>query len=356
MKILDRYIGRTVLSHTLVVMSVLLSMYFFSTLVDELDYVGQGRYTTLAALQYGLMLLPRQAYELFPMVALLGGMLGLGTLASSNELTVIRAAGVSVRRIMLAVMKMALVLMLAVALIGELAAPQLEQQARVLRGQAMSLNQNVSLNVKEGLWARDGDTYINIRRLLPGGLAHDVSLYVFDDGQRLREMVHAREAVYEAGGWVLRQAARSVITTDGVQTGEVPEQRWDTTLTAEVINVAALPPDKLAIWELTGYVGYTRANNLDASVYELALWTRLLAPIATGGMMLLAVPFIFGSLRSVGIGLRITVGGLLGIGFYLFNGVFGRVALVYDLSPIASAVIPTLVVYGLWWGLMRRVQ
>jgi len=354
MKILDRYIGRTVLSHTLVVMLVLLSMYFFSTLVDELDYVGQGRYTTLAALQYGLMLLPRQAYELFPMVALLGGMLGLGTLASSNELTVIRAAGVSVRRIMLAVMKMALLLMLAVALIGELAAPQLEQQARVLRGQAMS--QNVSLNVKEGLWARDGDTYINIRRLLPGGLAHDVSLYVFDDNLRLLEMVRAKEAAYEDGGWVLRQAARSRIDADGVKTGRPKEQRWDTALTPEVINVAALPPDKLAIWELTGYISYTRANNLDASVYELALWTRIIAPLATGGMMLLAVPFIFGSLRSTGIGLRITVGGLLGIGFYLFNGVFGRIALVYDLSPIASAVIPTLVVYGLWWGLMRRVQ
>ncbi len=354
MKILDRYIGRTVLSHTLVVMVVLLSMYFFSTLVDELDYVGQGRYTTLIALQYGLMLLPRQAYELFPMVALLGGMLGLGTLASSNELTVIRAAGVSVRRIMLAVMKMALLLMLAVALIGELAAPRLEQQARVVRAQ--SLSQNVSLNVKEGLWARDGDTYINIRRLLPGGLAHDVSLYVFDAGQRLREMVRAKEAVYRDGGWVLRQAARSRIGTDGVESAAVAEQRWATSLTPEVINVAALPPDKLAIWELTGYVGYTRDNSLDASVYELALWTRLLAPFATGGMMLLAVPFIFGSLRSVGIGLRITVGGLLGIGFYLFNGVFGRIALVYDLSPMLSAVIPTLLVYALWWALMRRVQ
>lgn len=354
MKILDRYIGRTVLSHTLVVLLVLSSLYFFSTLVDELAYVGQGRYTTLAALQYGLMLLPRQAYELFPMVALLGGMLGLGTLASSNELTVIRAAGVSVRRILLAVMKMALLLMLAVALIGELAAPPLEQQARLLRGQA--LNQNVSLNVKEGLWARDGNTYIHIRRLLPGGLAHDVSLYVFDENLRLLEMVRAKGASYENGGWVLHQAARSRIDADGVKTAHPKEQRWDTVLTPEVINVAALPPDKLAIWELTGYVSYTRANNLDASVYELALWTRLLAPFATGGMMLLAVPFIFGSLRSTGIGLRITVGGLLGIGFYLFNGVFGRIALIYDLSPMLSAVIPTLLVYGLWWGLMRRVQ
>lgn len=354
MKILDRYIGRTVLTHTAVVMFVLLAIYFFITLMDDLGLIGQGRYNILVALQYGLMLLPRQAYDLFPLVALLGGMLGLGTLASSNELTVIRAAGVSVRRLMLAVMKMALLMMLTVALVGELAAPWLEQQARQLRTQA--LTQNLSLNDRGWLWVRDGDTYISIRHLLPGGVAQDLSLYVFDEELRLHEMARADEAVYQDGSWLLRQAARSVVSAEGVTTEVLPEQRWATSLTPEVIGVAAFRPDKLAIWELAGYIAYTRANNLDAAVYELALWNRILAPLATGGMMLLAVPFIFGSLRSVSIGLRITVGGLVGIGFYLFNGVFGRIALVWDLSPALSALVPTLVVYGLWWGMMRRLQ
>ena len=354
MRILDRYIGKTVLSHTMVVMLVLLSMYFFSTLVDELDYVGHGNYNTAIALEYCLMLMPRQAYELFPMVALLGGMLGLGSLASSNELTVIRAAGVSVRRVLLAVMKTALVLMLLVAVIGELMAPALEQQARLIRARA--LTQNVSLNVKEGLWARDGNTFINIQRLLPDGMAHGVALYVFDGEHRLQEMVRAEQAVYTKGGWLLRHAAQSRISDQGVVTAKVDEERWDTDLKPEVINAVALPPDKLAVWELAGYVAYTRANGLDARIYELSLWTRIVAPLATGGMMLLAVPFIFGSLRAVGIGLRITIGGLLGIGFYLFNAVFGRVALVYDISPMLSAIIPTIIVYGLWWVMMRRVH
>ncbi|MEW6647682.1 MAG: LPS export ABC transporter permease LptG [Pseudomonadota bacterium] len=354
MRILSRYIGRTVLVQTLMVMAVLLTIYFFITLMDELAAVGQGRYSIVMALQYALMLLPRQLYELFPMVALLGGMLGLGTLASSNELTVIRAAGVSVRRIMLAMMKMALLLMLAVALIGELAAPQLEQKAQVMRAQA--LNKGVSLNVRGGLWVRDGDTYINVRRLLPEGTAYDVSLYVFDKEQRLLEMISARSAVYDKGQWVLRKVTRSRVDHAGVVSEELPRLPWRTVLSPAVISVAALPPDKLSIAELAGYVDYTRSNSLDARVYELALWTRVVAPFATAGMMLLAVPFIFGSLRSVSIGLRITVGGLLGIGFHLFNGVFGRIALVYDLSPLLSAAMPTLVVYGLWWGLMRRVQ
>lgn len=354
MKIFDRYIGRTVLSHTLTVMLVLLSMYFFSTLIDELGNVGKGRYATATALQYCLMLIPRQAYDLFPMVALLGGMLGLGTLASSNELTVIRAAGVSTRRIMLSVMKMALLLMVVMALIGEFLAPALEQKARMMRAAAMT--KTVSLSSEAGLWARDGSTFIHIKRLLPDGLATDVALYVLDEERRLREMVRVKQAKYQADGWMLHKVSKSVISEDGIGTQTLPDQLWPTTLTPEVINVAVLPPDKLAIWELVGYINYTRANGLDAGIYELSLWTRLVAPFATGGMMMLAVPFIFGSLRSTGIGLRITVGGLLGIGFYLFNGVFGRIAIVYDLSPALSAIIPTLVVYGLWLAMMRRVQ
>ncbi len=351
MKILDRYIGRTVLTYTLVVLAVLLSIYFFSTLVDELDYVGTNRYTLPVALEYCIMLMPRQAYELFPMVALLGSMLGLGTLASSNELTVIRAAGVSVQRLTLAVMKMALLLMLAVAAVGEFAAPALEQQARIIRAEAIS--HNVSINTKEGLWARDGDTYVNIRLLLPAGLASDVSLYIFDDTRRLQETVHAEKAVYRNGGWMLEGVVRSDISAERVTTKVEDEERWETRLTPEVMNVAALPADKLAIWELIGYVVFTRSNGLDASTYELALWTRLASPFAVVGMMLLAVPFVFGSLRSVGIGVRVTVGGLLGIGFYMFNAVFGPFAIVYHIPPALSAVMPTLLVYALWGGMMR---
>ncbi len=354
MKILDRYIGRAVLFQTGVVLAVLIALYFFSNLVGELDYVGRGHYTLPVALGYCAMLLPREAYQLFPMVALLGGMLGLGGLASSNELTIVRAAGVSVRRIMFAVMKTALLLVLLVAIVGEFVAPRLEQAARIMRARAMS--QNISVNAQEGLWARDGDTYVNIERLLPDDVARGVMLYVFNDQHRLLQMVSARQAIYQAGSWVLQHATKSVLHDDSVTTADVAEERWHTDLKPEVLNVVALPPDKLSVQELAGYVAYTRANGLDGSIYALYLWTRIFAPLATAGMMLLAVPFIFGSLRSVGIGLRITVGGLLGIGFYLFNAVFGRVALVYHLSPFLGAVLPTLMVFGLWWLLMRRVQ
>lgn len=354
MRILRRYIGQTVLVQTLLVSLVLLTIYFFITLMNEFKAVGREQYSIINAVQYSLMMLPRQLYDLFPMLALLGGLLGLGSLASSNELTVIRAAGVSVRRILLAMMKMALWMMLAVGLVGEFLAPPLEQQAQTMRAQA--LNSSIRLNAKGGLWVRDNDTYIHMRLLLAGGAAHDVSIYVFAGDQRLLELIRAKSASYAEGQWVLHKVRRSHIDHAGVAHEGMAELQWQTSLTPEVISVAAMSPDKLPINELLGYVQYMRNNNLDVRSHELALWMRVAVPFATAGMMLLAVPFIFGLLRSVSIGLRITVGGLTGIGFYMLNGVFGQVALVYGFSPIIGALLPTLVVFGLWWVLMQKVR
>lgn len=354
MNILSRYIGRSVLTQTALICLVLLTIYFFITLMDELKAVGQESYSMGRAVQYALFMLPSQLYQLFPMLALLGGLLGLGALASSNELTVIRAAGISVRRILLAVLKMALWMMLTVGLVGEFVAPPLEQEAHRQRARALHLD--TGLQGKGGLWMRDGTTYIHMRNLLTGGIAHDITLYVYDDRQRLLETVYAHSARHSSGQWRLQEAVRSLIDASGITQEKQEELIWQSRLTPEVINAAALDPDTLPAADLFGYVSYIRSNGLDARPYELALWARLAMPFAVAGMMLLAVPFIFGSLRSVNIGLRVTVGGLLGIGFYMFNGIFGRVALVYDIPPALGALLPTLVVYALWWVLMRRVH
>ena len=86
------------------------------------------------------------------------------------------------------------------------------------------------------------------------------------------------------------------------------------------------------------------------------MWVRLFTPLATGGMILLALPFVFGSLRGVTIGHRVMLGTLLGVGFYLVNGMFSRLGLIFDIAPVISAGTPTLLVYLIWLQLMRRVH
>ena len=298
MKLLDRYIGRTVLTHILVVLGVLLSIYFFSTLVGDSGYIGQGRYSFVMALAYSLLLIPRQIYELFPLVALMGCMLGLGALANTSELTVMRAAGVSIRRIIYAVLKVGVALVVVVTVIGETAAPQLEKFAHIER--AKLLQRNLSVNTQDGLWVRDGQVFINVKKILPGGDISDITLYSYDENMQLKAITTAVQGKYRDDHWQLKTVNRSLVSTGGIVQETLPQMRWKTSLNPEMIDLVEIPHEKLSLWDLYGYIGYLQENGLNARPYEQSFWRRVMAPIATAGMLLLAIPFIFGSLRSVG--------------------------------------------------------
>lgn len=354
MRLLGNYIGKTIAVHILAVMLVLLSLYFFSTFVTEITDVGKGKYQMFDALQFSIMLLPRQVYELFPLVALMGTMLGLGALANTSELTVMRAAGVSVPQIMREIIKIGAVMVVAAAILGEAIAPPLEKEARIQRARALA--ETISVNAKSGLWAREGDTFINIERLLTNGRASGIHLYRFDAQGKLLQSTSAKQGLYVDQRWQLQRVEHTLFGEKRISRQFEKSAEWKSSVTPEVIDVVAIPPENLSILDLREYITYLHENELEAQRYELSFWVRIATPFATAGMILLAIPFVFGSLRAVGVGQRIVLGALIGIGFYLFNGIFGRIGVVYNLSPIFSAMTPTVMVYLAWFFLMRRVK
>lgn len=353
MRLLDRYIMRTVIGHTLMVCLVMVGLYFFSSVIREMAHVGRGNYSTENAVLYSLMLLPRQVYELFPLVALLGSMLGLGALASHSELTVIRASGVSIRRMTVSVLKAGLLMIAVVIAMGETLAPELEQQANKLRLE--SLARGVSFNTGERMWAKDGDSFISIRWLDLNGEARGVAIYQMD-GQRLQRIASASQGRYSEDEWRLSDVSLTIFSDDGVRVERRDSLAWPSQLDPGMISLASMKPENLSVWELNRLVAFMQANDLASQRYEVAMWVRLFAPISTGGMLLLALPFVFGSLRSVGVGARVMMGAMIGITFYLVNNVFARVGLLYDISPVVSAATPALLVFLLWFLLMRRVH
>lgn len=354
MRLLGNYIGKTIAGHILAVLLVLLSLYFFSTLVTEITDVGKGKYQILDALQFSIMLLPRQVYELFPLVALMGTMLGLGALANTSELTVMRAAGISVPQIVREILKIGALLVVIAAILGEVIAPPLEKEARIQRARALS--EQISVNARSGLWAREGDTFINIERLLTNGRAIGIHLYRFGADGKLLESTSAKQGQYGGKSWQLQQVVHTFFNEEKITLESEKQAEWKSDVTPEVIDVVAVPPENLSILDLEEYISYLHENELDAQRYELSFWMRIVTPFATAGMILLAIPFVFGSLRAVGVGQRIVLGALIGIGFYLFNGIFGRIGVVYNLSPLFSAVTPTAMVYLAWYFMMRRVH
>ena len=183
----------------------------------------------------------------------------------------------------------------------------------------------------------------------------NIFLYVYD-GHHLREMIYAKRAVFIDGHWLLQRVERSHIDTTKVTVERLDEMRWEAPFEPEVINLVAIPPERLSVADLSEYIAYLDANQLDARSHRLAFWVRLIMPLTATSMVLLSVPFVFGSLRAVTVGQRLMTGTLVGLAFYIFNGVFSRMSLVFGLPVVIGAILPVLVVMAIWVVMIRRLR
>lgn len=353
MKILDALIGRTVIGGALLVLCVLLALFVFIEFVTELDRIGQGDYTVWMALKYVLFSVPRLAYELMPLAALLGSLIGLGLLASNNELVVMRAAGVSLARISWAAVKAGLLLVVFTVWLGEWVVADAEEYAANAR--ATALAGSSALRTQTGFWTRDGSSFVSVRAVPADGQLSGVTIYEFDANRALRRISAARSAKYEDGHWLLNRVSRSVIEEGGVRSESLKSEEWRPRLDPGLLDIVTVKPASLSISGLFRYIDYLRDNGLDTARYELELWTKLMLPFATGVMVFAALPFVFGSLRSVGIGQRLLIGVLTGLGFYLINQAASYVGLVYGLNAMLVGVTPTLLLLIASLLVMRRV-
>ncbi len=338
--ILDRYLGGTVIRGALLALLVLASLSAFFTLLGELGDLHKD-YDLAKASLYVLLTLPRRVYEMFPTAVLLGGLMSLGGLAANSELMVMRAAGVSVTRITLAVLQAGLVLALIAGVLGEVVAPPGEKYAQSMRSAAQT--GYITLRSDNGFWARDGNNFVQIRRVLPGAELRDITIYELDDQLRLKSLIHAQSASYVNGEWQLERVEQSRVDPKGVTTRALDSAGWRSLLKPDLLEVLSVKPEDLAAAALARYVRYLDENNLSSDRYRLAFWVKIVTPFSTLVMLLIAIPFVFGSLRSAHAGTRILVGVLLGMGFYLLNQALNHVGLVYGLPPLLSALVPTLI-------------
>jgi len=348
-KKLDRYIGRTVVLGIMLSLLVLLTLVAFITLLKEMEDVGRGAYQTTDALFYILLILPRGAYEIFPVAVLLGSLIGLGGLASHSELTAMRAAGISLARIIFAALKGGLLVMLLIVFIGEFVAPNSENHAEVMRAEKIS--KQITLKTKYGFWARDGNSYINIRYFPSSSELKDIYIYEFLDNRELKVATHAGSAVYQGDHWLLKDIRQSRFSEDAVVSTQLESASWESMLSPNFIDIV-VRPTLLPIWGLYQYIEFMHENGQEARVYEVAFWGKVLTPLVTLVMVFLSVPIVFGVLRSVGVGQRIFVGALLGTLFLMMSKAFANMAVVYQLNPLFASSFPGLLLFavGLWFA------
>lgn len=349
MKILDRYIGRTVIGATLTVLVVLLAIFTFFAFVDQLEDVGRGTYTLAKATLVVALSLPGLAYDLFPMAALIGCLLGLGALTERSEIAVVRAAGISKLRVIWSVMKAGLMFVFIAVVLGELLFPPAEQTARALRAEAIEAR--TSSRSEHGFWARDGRSFVNIGEILPGEEFRYIQIFEFDDALRLRTATRADTARYVDGHWELEGLGQSRFSENGevveVDARKLDSARWDSVLDPDIIEMVAIKPHTLSLVALARYVSFARENGQNAQRWEQALWRKIAYPLASAVMVFLAVPLVLSGSRSVSSGRRVMVGALIGLGFHIINQTSGHLGLVFGVPAAASALGPTLALFAL---------
>jgi lipopolysaccharide export system permease protein len=355
MTLLDRYIVRSILGSVLLVMVVLLILGALFIFIDQQDEIGVGHYTAVEALWYTLLNLPQQAFELLPITALIGSLLGLGSLARGSELVVIRATGVSVARLAGTALIAALLLIGIEVLLGEFLAPPLHVAAKEQK--AFAKFTNISFGGGGGAWVRDGNLILNVAR--QSGQLQFGSMQIFElsTDHRLVALGHAVKATAGANKqWLLGDYTESRFTGETVQVRPPGARILKSNVTAGFLGLAAQDPQQLtcrALWQL---IQYYRTNSLDPRQYVFAFWSRIARTVAITFSVLLAIPFVLGSLRSAGAGTRTMMGLLLGIGFFLMQRLIESGTVVFALNPLVLAWIPTAMLAMVTLMLLARAR
>jgi lipopolysaccharide export system permease protein len=352
MKILDWYIARVLLSTSGLCLLILTGLSGIIKWVDQLRLVGRGTYTMADAAVYVLFLIPRDIEMFFPMAVLIGALIGMGMLASNSELVVMQASGMSRLEITMSAMKTAVPLMFVVMALGEWIAPVAEQKASELK--ATMISGGSLIKSHRGIWARDGDLFVNIGRMDEVDKLANITLYEFDEQFRLKSVVFAQRALFTGQDWQMQQVIRTELNHDSVVRNDFDEYRWRSSLTPDKLGVVSVKPEALSVSGLIGFLEYLKSNSQDPSRYELALWRKLVQPLTVAVMMLVALSFVFGPLRTVTMGARVLLGVVAGFSFHICNEIFGPMSLVFQLPAAVGAVAPSLLFTGLALYYMRR--
>jgi lipopolysaccharide export system permease protein len=358
-KIHDIYVGKVLLGTVLLTWGVLVGLDFVLTLMGEFGDTGKGHYGVSQALVYVVYVMPSHAYILFPTAAVIGTLMGLGQLAASSELTALRALGLSRRRLGLAVAIALTVLTVLMVINGETLSPWGQRRADGFKASAKSSDMIVAQY--SGLWAREGNTFLNAQTGQERNNGNqrwlelrDVRLYEFDADGRLESIARAGSAEHRPGGWLLRNVMRTYFEAKSVTQTEVMEEHWESKLDDTALAASVAQPRYLPATDLRSSIQYRKRNGLDAGEYEEHYWGRWFYPLNVLALCLAAIPFAFGSLRSGGLGKRLFLGIVFSLGFWLLQTQFIKLAGVYKFDYRLAYLIPPVVMLAVSTVLFRR--
>lgn len=357
MKVYQRYFAKEIYAAVTLVLVAFLLLFAFFDLIHEMEDLGRGDYQLQHALLYVLLTLPGRVYELAPIAVLIGTLYALTLLARHSEITVLRASGLSTARILTELTRLGLLFVGLTFVFGEFVAPPAERVAQQLRLKALS--SVVAQEFRSGLWIKDESSFVNVRTVLPDTRLQGVRIYEFDKNQVLRSISEAAEGEYlPPDKWRLTGVVQTVIGQDRATVRRLPEAEWRSALNPDILGVLLVVPERMSVANLYRYIRHLKENQVKTQRYEIALWKKLIYPLAALVMMALAVPFAYLQDRMGAVSVKVFAGIMLGIAFHMLNGLFSNLGIINSWPPFFSAITPSalflVAAAGMLWWVERR--
>jgi lipopolysaccharide export system permease protein len=340
MKIISRYVLKEVTVNVLLIMLALIAIFSFFDLIQELDSLGKGNYGLNKVALFVLLSAPGHIYDVMPVAVLVGCMMSLGQFARYSELIVLRVSGVSLINISVLLLKVGLVFTVLTFLVGELITPFSEKMAQRLRIKAT--DSVVAQDFRSGLWVKDGNNFVNVEEVLPDATLLNIHVYEFDKNFKLRTTSNAKSGQFKEDHWQLKEVSKTFFEHDAIHVNQSAEAKWQSLIRPELLNVLLVLPERMSAWNLYSYIDHLNINKQKTTRYEVALWAKLIYPLACLVMVILALPFGFIQQRAAGVSTKVFVGIMLGVMYQILNRVFVHLGLLNDWPPLFSAIMPTI--------------
>ncbi|UCV29584.1 LPS export ABC transporter permease LptG [Ferribacterium limneticum] len=354
----QRYLIRETFASVFLVLAAFLALFAFFNFIDELRTVGKAGYSVVHAALFVALSMPGLVYELIPIATLIGTLYALSTLARHSEITVLRASGLATSDLLMTLFRAALLLALLTFLIGEAVVPFSERLGKEIRAKALSTVIAQS-GFDSGLWVKDGRSFINIRKAAPDAPLEGVRIYHFSQQNLLESVTDAQRADFEDPDlWRLSGVVKTVLEGDSSRVESAQAGEWRSTVTPTLLAALMVSPERMSLLGLLNYTRHLTENKQKTERYEIALWKKVVYPLAALVMVALALPFGYSHNRVGGVSLKIFAGVMLGILFYALNGLSSNLGAINSWSPVVSATAPSaiflLIATGMLWWVERR--
>lgn len=372
MRTARRYIALEIYRSSTVVLLALIGLFTFFALIEELDNVG-GSFTLLNLFYLEALALPTRLYDLLPIGLLIGAILALAGLAQRNELVILRVSGVSGIRLLITLWIITIPLVAGAFLVSEVLTPAAE--IKTSEASLVLLGKSDGSRLNSGYWFKestdnDGTRIININRLLSAGGVEGVTLYELDADQELQMFSEAKEGRFENGELILQNITQLTIDEHAVQAladtaapaaalthlDTLDSRSLGTSLTAERLIARVLTPERMSIITLLDYIGYLQNNNLQTDRQVVALWRKFAYPFTLLVMITIAAPISFMQTRRGGVGGKVFVGILLGVGFFMLNQLALNVGMLSKWAPWVTAIVPNLMAWAIALGALLLME